>query len=90
MNRLIICALSLILGACHAPIQQHEIVQEAVIGQSADKYGCNQTAGLSYSKLHQQCVQPWDIADIKLNDPSYPQLTVYVIFAKDQSAAEIT
>lgn len=59
------------------------------IGYALDAYGCNASAGMSYSKLLQQCVQPWDAATIKLNDPDNETAAVYILIVPDQSAAEV-
>lgn len=79
--------LILTLTACQSnPTMNNE---PKPIGYAPDAHGCNAAAGLSYSKLLQQCVQPWDAATIKLNDPDNETATVYIIIASDQSAAEV-
>lgn len=59
------------------------------IGGNQDAHGCLPSAGQSYSFLKQRCVQPFDVADIKLPDPTTPMLAVYVILSEDRQLAEV-
>ena len=34
-------------------------------------------------------MQPFDVADLKLDDPAHRNLAVYVLFAADRSRAEV-
>jgi hypothetical protein len=70
------------LSACAAP-------SEPTLGGDRDAHGCIGSAGYSWSALKQTCVQPWNAADIKLDDPADSTLAVYVIFSEDKAQAEI-
>ena len=70
------------LSACAAS-------SESSFGSDRDAHGCIGSAGYSWSALKQTCVQPWNAADIKLDDPVNSTLAVYVIFSKDKAQAEI-
>lgn len=63
---------------------------EPMVGGDRDAYGCIGSAGYSWSVLQQKCVQPWEAADIKLNDPANDTLAVYVILSVDKSQAELS
>ena len=62
---------------------------EQAIGGTKDKHGCLSSAGQSYSYLKQQCVQPFNVADISLQDPANDTLAVYVILSEDKAQAEV-
>lgn len=62
---------------------------EQAIGGKTDKHGCLSSAGQSYSYLKQQCVQPFNVADITLQDPVNDTLAVYVILSEDKAQAEV-
>ncbi|AUI66822.1 MULTISPECIES: hypothetical protein [Glaesserella] len=79
-------SLFVAIGALMACSTQPEPV---MLGGGKDKHGCLSSAGQSYSYLKQQCVQPFDIADIKLTDPANTTLAVYVILSDDKSQAEV-
>ena len=70
------------LSACAAP-------SEPIFGSDRDAHGCIGSAGQSWSVLKQQCVQPWDVANLKLDDPANDTLAVYVILSADKAQAEI-
>ena len=61
----------------------------AALGGDKDTHGCLPAAGQSWSKLHHACIQPFDVADIRLQDPANPTLAIYAILAADQSQAEL-
>lgn len=65
------------------------VSQTAMVGGQMDKHGCLISAGQSYSSLKQQCVQVFNVADIKLDDPHNPTLAVYVMLSEDKSQAEM-
>lgn len=70
------------LTACAAP-------ESPILGGDRDAHGCIGSAGYSWSALKQECVQPWNAADLKLNDPANDTLAVYVILSADKAQAEI-
>ena len=70
------------LSACAAS-------SESSFGSDRDAHGCIGSAGYSWSALKQTCVQPWNAAHIKLDDPADSTLAVYVIFSEDKAQAEI-
>lgn len=54
------------LSACVAP-------SAPLVGGDLDTRGCIGSAGQSWSVLKQACVQPWQAADLKLDDlPTIP------------------
>ena len=61
----------------------------AALGGDKDTHGCLPAAGQSWSKLRHACIQPFDVADIRLQDPANPTLAIYAILAADQSQAEL-
>ena len=67
------------LSACAAS-------SESSFGSDRDAHGCIGSAGYSWSALKQTCVQPWNAADIKLDDPAN---SVYVVLSADKAQAEI-
>ena len=70
------------LSACAAS-------SEPSLGSDRDAHGCIGSAGYSWSALKQTCVQPWNAADIKLDDPANGTLAVYVVLSADKAQAEI-
>lgn len=76
--------LAYLLAACSAPEKDG-----TMLGADHDAHGCIASAGYSWSVLQQQCVQPWEAAHLKLDDPQHATSAVYVIFAPDQSSAEV-
>ena len=62
---------------------------EPSLGGDRDAHGCIGSAGYSWSALKQTCVQAWQAADLKLDDPADSTLAVYVIFSEDKAQAEI-
>ena len=48
----------------------------------SDAHGCFQNLGESYSYLKKACVQVFDVADIKLDDPDNKTQAVYGICRK--------
>lgn len=63
--------------------------REAPIGGQTDARGCLTGAGQSWSVLKQACVQPWNVADVRLPDPNNSQLAVYVLFSGNGQQAEL-
>lgn len=64
--------------------------QEPAMGEQTDAHGCLPSTGASYSFLKQQCVQWFNVADIKLADPDNDTLAVYVILSEDKTQAEVS
>ncbi|PSJ80254.1 hypothetical protein [Neisseria iguanae] len=62
---------------------------EPTLGSDRDAHGCIGSAGYRWSALKQECVQPWEAADLKLDDPANDTLAVYVILSADKAQAEI-
>jgi len=60
-----------------------------VVGGGADEHGCLVAAGQSFSKIKNGCVQVFDVADVRLDDPDNATLAIYGIFSADKSKVEI-
>lgn len=87
VKKIAILSAAVLLAAC---AQSHKPTQpEAPIGGQQDAHGCLVGAGQSYSFLKQQCVQVFDIAEIKIADPANDTLAVYGIFSDDKQQVEI-
>ena len=71
-------------GVCKVPA-----VQGPMIGGSTDERGCLVAAGQSFSKIKNGCVQVFDVADVRLDDPDNTTLAIYGIFSADKSRVEI-
>jgi len=71
-------------GVCKVPA-----VQGPMIDGGMDEHGCLITAGQSFSKIKNGCVQVFDVADMKLDDPDNATLAIYGIFSADKSRVEI-
>lgn len=54
-----------------------------------DAYGCQTATGATWSVLLQQCVQLFNVANIRMVDPDNQSLAAYAIFSKDKKQAEI-
>ncbi|WGE68807.1 hypothetical protein NYR78_07495 [Actinobacillus equuli subsp. haemolyticus] len=65
-----------------------EVHQES-ISVKRDKYGCLSSAGFSYSFLQKECVQPFQVANIRLADPVNHDLAIYVVLSEDKAQAEL-
>ena len=78
---------AMILTACsHAQSQGETLCLDK--GKS-DAHGCFQNLGESYSYLKKSCVQVFDVADIKLDDPANKTQTVYGILSEDKQQVEV-
>ena len=64
-------------------------VQTPMVGGGTDEHGCLVAAGQSLSKIKNGCVQVFDVADMKLDDPDNATLAIYGIFSADKSKVEI-
>lgn len=71
-------------GVCKVPA-----VQGLMVGGGTDEHGCLVAAGQSFSKIKNGCVQVFDVADVKLDDPDNATLAIYGIFSADKSRVEI-
>ncbi len=59
------------------------------VGGQKDKHGCLIGAGQTWSVLKQQCVQVFNVADIRFTDPNNETLAVYTILSEDRQQAEL-
>ncbi|WP_297943644.1 hypothetical protein [uncultured Campylobacter sp.] len=71
-------------GVCKVPA-----VQGPMIGSGTDEHGCLVAVGQSFSKIKNGCVQVFDVADVRLDDPDNAALAIYGIFSADKSKVEI-
>lgn len=71
-------------GVCKVPA-----VQGPMVGGGMDEHGCLVAAGQSFSKIKNGCVQAFDVADVRLDDPDNATLAIYGIFSADKNKAEI-
>ena len=71
-------------GVCKVPA-----AQGPVIGGGTNEHGCLVAAGQSFSKIKNGCVQVFDVADVRLDDPNNAALAIYGIFSADKSRVEI-
>ena len=62
-------------GVCKVPAMQGPMV-----GSGTDERGCLVAAGQSFSKIKNGCVQVFDVADARLDDPDSSALAIYGIF----------
>ena len=76
----------MILSACSNAQPQAEM---PTVGGQTDAHGCLPSAGQPYSYLKKACVQVFDVADIKLDDPANKTLAVYGILSEDKQQAEV-
>ena len=78
---------AMILTACsHAQSQDEMLCLDK--GKS-DAHGCFQNLGESYSYLKKSCVQVFDVADIKLDNPANKTQAVYGILSEDKQQVEV-
>lgn len=64
-------------------------VQGPMVGGGTDEHGCLVAAGQSFSKIKNGCVQVFDVANVRLDDPDNATLAIYGIFSADKSKVEI-
>ena len=64
-------------------------MQGPMFGGGTDERGCLVAAGQSFSKIKNGCVQVFDVADVRLDDPDNATLAIYGIFSADKSRVEI-
>ena len=72
---------AMILTACSHAQSQGEML--CLDKGKSDAHGCFQNLGESYSYLKKSCVQVFDVADIKLDDPANKTQTVYGILSEE-------
>ena len=78
---------AMILTACSNAQPQAEM---PTVGGETDAHGCLPSAGQSYSYLKKACVQVFDVADIKLDDPANKTQAVYGILSEDKQVEVFT
>lgn len=61
----------------------------APVGGQTDAHGCLSGAGQTWSALRGECVQVFNVADIRLADPYRPTQAVYVLLSADKERAEL-
>lgn len=69
--------------------EQQAAEQAQAVGGEQDAHGCLPSAGQVWSNLRSECVQIFDIADIRLQDPANETMAVYAILSKDKKQAEV-
>ena len=78
---------AMILTACSHEQSQGEML--CLDKGKSDAHGCFQNLGESYSYLKKACVQVFDVADIKLDDPANKTQAVYGILSEDKQQVEV-
>ena len=78
---------AMILTACSNAQSQGEML--CLDKGKSDAHGCFQNLGESYSYLKKSCVQVFDVADIKLDDPANKTQAVYGILSEDKQQVEV-
>ena len=78
---------AMILTACSHVQSQGEML--CLDKGKSDAHGCFQNLGESYSYLKKACVQVFDVADIKLDDPANKTQAVYGILSEDKQQVEV-
>ena len=78
---------AMILTACSHAQSQGEML--CLDKGKSDAHGCFQNLGESYSYLKKACVQVFDVADIKLDDPANKTQAVYGILPEDKQQVEV-
>ena len=78
---------AMILTACSHAQSQGEML--CLDKGKSDAHGCFQNLGEAYSYLKKACVQVFDVADIKLDDPANKTQAVYGILSEDKQQVEV-
>ena len=60
-----------------------------MLGGDRDAHNCIPSAGQTWSQLKQDCVQVFNVADLRLADPDNDTLAIYVILSADKQQAEV-
>lgn len=82
-NFLCLCLITGLLMACQTPTQP-------AIGGQQDEHGCLISTGSSWSYLKQQCVQTFNVADIRLDENiNSTTYRIDVILSEDKQLAEV-
>ena len=63
--------------------------ESPMVGNDSDEHGCKASAGQSYSFLRKKCVQVFDVAQIKLDDPNNDTLAIYGIQSANKARVEL-
>ena len=84
---LVFATSAMILTACSHAQSQGEML--CLDKGKSDAHGCFQNLGESYSYLKKACVQVFDVADIKLDDPANKTQAVYGILSEDKQQVEV-
>ena len=88
MKKILAFATSaMILTACSHAQSQGEML--CLDKGKSDAHGCFQNLGESYSYLKKACVQVFDVAEIKLDDPANKTQAVYGILSEDKQQVEV-
>lgn len=82
MKKLLMTTLTLSLIACSQP-------QNVTVGADENAHGCKESTGASYSFLLKECVQVFNVAQIKLNDPKNSTAAIYGIQSADKAQVEL-
>ena len=77
-------ALTFSLTACAQPK-----TEAPMLGGDVDAHGCKSSTGASYSFLLKECVQVFNVAQIKLTDPKNSTLAIYGIQSADKTQVEL-
>ena len=78
---------AMILTACSHAQSQGEML--CLYKEKSDTHCSFQNLGDSYFYLKKACVQVFDVADIKLDDPANKTQTVYGILSEDKQQVEV-
>lgn len=60
-----------------------------MVGNDTGAHGCKPSAGQGYSYLLKECVQVFNVAQIKLDDPNNDTLAIYGIRSADKTRVEL-
>lgn len=90
VNVLLVGMAALGLSGCAGSGTQSAAIPSAGIGGQRDTHGCLPAAGQTWSYLKQQCVQTFDVADIRFNQQKNgTTYRVDVILSDDRQQAEL-
>ena len=84
---LALATFAMILTACSHTQSQGEML--CLDKGKSDAHGCFQNLGESYSYLKKSCVQVFDVADIRLDNPANKTQAVYSILSEDKQQVEV-
>lgn len=89
MNYKTLAALTLSTLALAACSSMNNNTEPKAEGGEQDAHGCYTSAGYAWSQLLQKCVQPFNEAQIRMNDPNNATLGVYLVLSEDMQQAEV-